>query len=77
MPEELEEWKGQAAATSEKNHLRRSWVRDSKNNFCWKTTMSFSFSLRKTSLAVKNQATHFKIGSYFSNESLPDDKCKH
>lgn len=31
--------------------------------------MSLSFSLRKTSLAVKNQATHLKIGNYFNSES--------
>lgn len=77
MPEELEEQKVQAATTSDKNHLRISWVRDSKNNFCWKTAMSFSLHLRKASLAVKDQAMHFKNGSYFSNQSLPDDKCKH
>lgn len=42
----------------------------------WKIPRSFSFSLRKTSLAVKIQAMHFRSGTYFSNKTLPD-KCKH
>lgn len=42
----------------------------------WKIPESFSFSLRKTSLAVKIQATHFRSGTYFSSKALPDE-CKH
>lgn len=42
----------------------------------WKIPKSFSFSLRKTSLTVKIQATHFRSGTYFSSKALPDE-CKH
>lgn len=77
MPEEVRAQKGQAAATSDQRHLQRAGVRDRRSNFYWKGTMNFPFSLRKTSLAVKKQAMHFKIGSYSSNKSLNYGNCKH
>lgn len=42
----------------------------------WKTPRSFSFSLKKTLLAVKIQAMHFRSETHFSNKALPEN-CKH
>lgn len=49
---------------------------EQKNYIFWKISRSFSFSLRKTSLAVKIQGLHFKSRTYFSNKAVSDN-CKH